>query len=122
MVEQIQRRKPYRLLTPQQLALKEQRDKEYEEAVQTLSHLFYQKKRTVGVTAEEENTYRQGKRQLWKDYCAWALANGIDEEISLIEICANDLESLKRELDELNETRTKAGLDLIKIQVPLVME
>ena len=57
MVETIWRPKRYSLLTDAQKQAKLQKDSQYEIAVQNVSSAFYQKKRTVGVSAKEEADY-----------------------------------------------------------------
>ena len=76
------RQKRARELTPEQLQMKIERDKEYEAASEALATPFYQKKHSVGVTREEEDAYDQAYHALWDDYVAWAVANSVMEEIT----------------------------------------
>lgn len=76
------RQKSFHLLTKEQQQAKLQKDSEYEIAVQNLSASFYQKKRSVGVTAKEEATYQTAKAKLWNDYYQWAITKGLYEVVA----------------------------------------
>ena len=102
-------------LTETQRQLKLQKDSGYEIAVQNLSVPFYTKKRTGGVTAEEEATYNQTKTQLWDDYKSWAISFGLYEEVTPEQYLAEKEGSLNEMLVEVNEIRVeldKAPLEL----------
>lgn len=107
MVETIWRPKRPSTLTDSQRAEKLQRDSEYEIAVQNLSTAFYQKKRTVGVTVEEEEKYRQDKTKLWNDYLEWAKANGLYQEVTLEQQLAEAEAGLREQLEEINRLRVE---------------
>lgn len=85
------------------------KDKEYEQAVANLSTPFYQKKRSVGVTPEEQTTYEQVKHQLWSDYEQWAIASGLCEEITLVEQELAQMDGLLEQIHRLNNLRTQLG-------------
>lgn len=107
------RRKSSSEMTEEQNRAKASKDKEYEKAVCELSNSFYQKKRSVGVSSQEEMDYQKAKTKLWNDYETWALSNGLYEEIDLGEqerVLRNDLvEGLQR----LNSLRKQLGMDLL---------
>jgi len=107
MVETIWRPKRPSALTDSQRAGKLQKDSQYEIAVQNLSTAFYQKKRTVGVTAEEEEKYRQDKAKLWNDYLEWAKANGLYEEVTPEQQLAEAETGLMAQLEEVNLIRVE---------------
>lgn len=100
---------PHRLTKPQFQA-KLQKDSEYEIAVQNLSTSFYHKKRTTGVTAEEEDTYKQAKAQLWNDYLEWAKANGLYQEVTPEQQLAEAETGLTAQLEEVNQLRVELNL------------
>ena len=107
MIATIWRSKRPSALTDSQRAERLQRDSEYEIAVQNLSTAFYQKKRTVGVTTEEEEKYRQDKAKLWNDYLEWAKANGLYEEITPEQQLAEAENTLSSQLEEVNRLRAE---------------
>jgi len=116
MVETIWRPKRPSALTDSQRAEKLQKDSEYEIAVQNLSTAFYQKKRTVGVTAEEEEAYKQAKSKLWNDYLEWAKANGLYEEVTLEQQLAEAVAGLKEILQNVNSLRVELGHSPLEIR------
>ena len=107
MVETIWRPKRPSALTDSQRADKLQRDSQYEIAVQNLSTAFYHKKRSVGVTAEEEEAYRQAKSKLWNDYLEWAKANGLYEQVTPEQQLAEAENTLNSQLEEVNWLRAE---------------
>jgi len=107
MVETIWRPKRPSALTDNQRAAKLQKDSEYEIAVQNLSTAFYTKKRTVGITAEEEEEYRQQKAQLWDNYYQWATANSLYEEVIPDQQLAEAETGLTEQLEEVNRLRVE---------------
>jgi len=121
MVETIWRPKRPSTLTDSQRAEKLQKDSEYEIAVQNLSSAFYQKKQTVGVTAEEEAKYRQDKAKLWNDYLKWAKANGLYEEITPEQQLAEAENILNSQLEEVNRLRVELKRRPLEIKEMLVM-
>lgn len=102
-------------LTNTQRQLKLQKDSEYEMAVQNLSIPFYQKKRSVGVTAQEEAGYEQQKAELWGEYQKWARENGFYELVTPEQQLAEAEEALTIQLDEVNQIRT--GLGKIPLEI-----
>jgi hypothetical protein len=115
MVETIWRPKRPSALTDSQRAEKLQRDSEYEIAVQNLSTAFYQKKRTVGVTAEEEEKYRQDKTKLWNDYLEWAKANGLYQEVTPEQQLIETETGLSELISRVNLIRQELGYNPIEI-------
>ena len=107
MVETIWRPKRPSALTDSQRAEKLQKDSQYEIAVQNLSTAFYHKKRSVGVTAEEEEAYRQAKSKLWNDYLEWAKANGLYQEVTPEQQLAEAENTLNSQLEEVNRLRAE---------------
>jgi len=107
MVETIWRPKRPSALTDSQRADKLQGDSQYEIAVQNLSTAFYHKKRSVGVTAEEEEAYRQAKSKLWNDYLEWAKANGLYEQVTPEQQLAEAENTLNSQLEEVNWLRAE---------------
>ena len=79
------RPKRFRFLTEEQKRVKLQRDKDYEQSVQALSHPFYVKKHSVGVTEEEESAYRAARKQLWADEELARIGLGLYEEYDEVE-------------------------------------
>jgi len=116
MVETIWRPKRPSALTDSQRAEKLQKDSKYEIAVQNLSNAFYQKKRTVGVTADEEEAYRQAKAKLWNDYLEWAKANGLYEQVSPEQQLAEAEAGLKEILQNVNSLRVELGHSPLEIR------
>jgi len=94
-------------LTDAQRQAKLVKDSEYEIAVQNLSVAFYEKKRTVGVTAQEEETYKTQKSKLWNDYKAWAIGEGLYEELTPERQLAEAEEPLSAQLEEVNQIRVE---------------
>jgi len=107
MVETIWRPKRPSTLTDSQRADKLQRDSQYEIAVQNLSTAFYQKKHSTGVTAEEEEAYRQAKAKPWNDYLEWAKANGLYEQVTPEQQLAEAENTLNSHLEEVNWLRAE---------------
>ena len=107
MVETIWRPKRPSALTDSQKQAKLQKDSEYEIAIQNLSTAFYQKKRSVGVTPQEEEAYRQAKSKLWNDYLEWAKANGLYQEITPEQQLAEAENTLNSHLEEVNRLRAE---------------
>jgi hypothetical protein len=70
-----------RELTPDQKKLKQEMDKQYEIDSAALANPFYQKKRSVGVTEQEEADYTAQYHALWDAYVEKALQLGLMEEI-----------------------------------------
>ena len=97
--------RPQRLrdLTPEQIADKKVRDDLYELAVAALSGHFYEKKRTVGVTTEEEEAYNAAKRQLWAEERQRRIAAGLYEEVDRLEELREARQKLQSELVRVNE-------------------
>lgn len=121
MVQPIWRPKQPSALTDSQRAEKLQKDSEYEIAVQNLSTAFYTKKRTVGVTAEEEAKYRQDKTKLWNDYFEWAKASGLYEEVTPEQQLADAENTLNSQLEEVNRLRIELERRPLEIKETLVM-
>jgi len=94
-----------RLLSLAQRELKKQWDIEYEKSVQALDHPFYQKKHTVGVTAQEEAEHRVAKSTLWNSERQRRIDAGLYEEVTparkLAELIASKAD-LEQELSRLN--------------------
>jgi hypothetical protein len=107
MVETIWRPKRPSALTDSQRADKLQKDSQYEIAVQNLSTAFYQKKRSTGVTTEEEEAYRQAKARLWNDYLEWAKANSLYEELTPEQQLAESKTGLQAQLEAVNQLRAE---------------
>lgn len=106
-METVWRPKRPRDLTEAQRVAKLQKDSEYEIAVRNLSTSFYHQQRTTGVTAEEEDTYKQAKARLWNDYLEWAKANGLYEEVTPEQQLAEAEAGLSEQLDEVNQLRVE---------------
>ena len=111
----IYRQKPPFALTPEQQQLKLQEDSKYEIAVQNLSTAFYTKKRSVGVSAEEEADYQTQHSKLWDDYLEWAKANGLYEEVTPEQQLAEAEDALNLQLEAVNLIRTELGLKAVQI-------
>lgn len=92
-------------LTQKQRQLKKQKDDEYEVTVQNLSAFFVQKKRTVGVTPQEEVDYKAQKRALWNNYKDWAISEGLYEIISPDQQLAKAENRLNEVIEEVNRIR-----------------
>jgi len=116
MVETIWRPKRPSALTDSQRAEKLQKDSEYEIAVQNLSTAFYHKKRTAGVTPQEEEAYKQAKAKLWNDYLEWAKANGLYQEVTPEQQLAEVGESLRLQLEEVNRLRAELKLRPLEVK------
>lgn len=106
-------------LTKTQIKAKEARDAEYQLASKVLSSAYYEKKRTVGVTAQETADYEVAYKQLWDDYVAWGVTNGIMIEITPEKQLARGEVILLQILQEVNDMRAELGQLTIAIQDPL---
>ncbi len=116
MVETVWRPKRPRNLTDSQGAEKLQKDSEYEIAVQNLSTSFYQKKRTTGVTEQEEAEYKTQKAQLWNNYLDWAKANGLYEEVTPEQQLAEVEDGLNAQIEEINVIRAELKKPLLEVK------
>lgn len=105
---------PHRL-TEEQRTEKLKKDSEYEIAVQNLSTAYYQKKRTVGVTAEEEAKYKADKEALWNTYQSWAKTNGLYETVTVEQQLAEREAGLQIALKSVNEAKRELGLKEVQI-------
>jgi len=121
MVESIWRPKRPSALTDSQRAEKLQKDSGYEIAVQNLSTAFYSKKRTVGVTQQEEDDYRAQKAQLWNNYKTWAISAGLYEEVTPEQQLAEAETGLMAQLEEVNQLRVELKHRPFEIKETLVM-
>ena len=121
MVETIWRPKRPSALTDSQRVEKLQRDSEYEIAVQNLSSAFYQKKQTVGVTAEEEEIYRQDKAKLWNDYLEWAKAKGLYEQVTPEQQLAEAEAGLNEQVQQVNLIRSELKKPLLEVKEKTMM-
>ena len=108
-METIYRPKRPSSLTDGQRQAKLQKDSEYEIAVQNLSTAFYQKKRTTGVTAKEEETYKIAKSKLWNDYKAWAISQGLYEEVTPEQQLTEAETGLDAQIEQVNLIRVELG-------------
>jgi hypothetical protein len=115
MVETIWRPKRPSALTDSQRADKLQKDSQYEIAAQNLSTAFYQKKRSVGVTPQEEETYRQAKAKLWNDYLEWAKNAGLYEQVTPQQQLVEAEADLNEQIAEVNAIRSELGQKPIQI-------
>ena len=115
-METIYRQKAPHRLTKEQFQAKLQKDSEYEIAVQNLSGEFYRKKRSVGVTAEEEEVYKTQKAKLWNDYLEWAKANGLYEEFTPEQQLAEAKEGLDAQITDVNLIRAELGYKQLEIR------
>lgn len=112
----IYRQKRPSRLTEAQRQAKLQKDGEYEIAVRNLSSAFYQKKRTIGVTAKEEETYKQAKSKLWNDYKAWAISEGLYEEVTPAQQLADAESELNGHIEKVNLIRSELGKPLVEVK------
>ena len=110
------RQKATHNLSPKQQKAKLKKDSEYEIAVQNLSASFYQKKRTVGVTAEEEETYKTTKADLWDDYYQWAIAEGLYEVVTPEQQLTEAEDGLSDQLAKVNSIRADLGRVSIEVK------
>lgn len=115
-METIYRQKAFHNLTDAQKQVKLQKDSEYEIAVQNLSTPFYQKKRTVGVTTKEEETYNQAKSKLWNDYKAWAIGENLYEEVTPEQQLTEVEDRLNAQVEAVNLIRTKLKKPLLEVK------
>jgi len=115
-MQSVWRQKRSGQLTPAQQQAKLQKDAEYETAVRSLSSAFYAKKRSVGVTPEEEAAYRQQKADLWNGYKTWAIAQGLYHEVTPQQQLAEQEEALGGQLQEANELRASLGLKPVELR------
>ena len=115
-METIYRQKSFHKLTSEQQKAKLQKDNEYEIAVQNLSASFYQKKKAIGVTAEEEETYKTTKAGLWDDYYQWAIANELYEIITLEQQLTMAEENFNHQLTDVNLMRAELGNPLLEVK------
>ncbi|MBE9512492.1 MAG: hypothetical protein IMY77_00290 [Chloroflexi bacterium] len=115
-METIYRPKRPSSLTDGQRQAKLQKDSEYEIAVQNLSTAFYQKKRTTGVTAKEEETYKIAKSKLWNDYKAWAISQGLYEEVTPEQQLTEVEDGLNEQIERTNLIRAELKKPLLEVK------
>ena len=115
-METIYRQKSFHKLTSEQQKAKLQKDNEYEIAVQNLSASFYQKKKAIGVTAEEEETYKTTKADLWGNYYHWAVANELYEVVTPEQQLTEAEERLNAKLTDVNLMRAELGNPLLEVK------
>ena len=106
---------PHRL-DAAKLSLKFQKDAEYEQAVQALSRPFYAKKKSTGVTAQEQADFDSANARLWDDYLAWAKTAGLYEAVSVEEQRQEAESRLAGLIAEANALRTELGLKAISLR------
>ncbi len=103
-------------------AEKEALDKQYETEVQKLSQLYYNQKRTIGVTAKETAKYQADKLYLWNLYQVAAIEKGLWQEVTpemelqeAEDVAAMSLERLKevRRQQQLPE-KTLAEVNILE--------
>lgn len=102
-------------LSPALRILKNQKDFEYKAACEAISNPFYQKKRSIGVTPEEEQTYLLARANLWDVWKAWAISAGVYEVITPEQYLAENEASLNDMLTNVNFIRgelNKTSLEL----------
>ena len=104
------------LLTESQRTDKIKKDSEYEVTVQNLSAEFYGKKRTAGVTAQEEADYKALKAQLWGDYLTWAKANGLYEQVTPAQQLTEAETDLNKRLEDVNIIRVELGQKELEVK------
>ena len=97
--------------------LKNQKDFEYKEAVQAISNPFYTKKHSVGVTTQEEETYKLARAKLWDDWKAWAISAGVYEVITPEQYLAENEARLNEVLTEVNEIRVELKKTPLELKV-----
>lgn len=114
-METIYRQIAFNKLTDAQKQAKLTKDSEYEIAVKNLSVAFYQKKRTIGVTVAEEETFKQVRSALWNDHKAWAISEGLYEEVTLEQQLTEAQDRLNARVAYVNEIRLELGQKPIKI-------
>jgi hypothetical protein len=107
---------PHRL-DAAKLTLKFQKDTEYEQAVQAISKPFYAKKKSVGVTAQEQADFDAASNKLWDDYLAWAKSAGLYEAVSVDQQRQEAESGLAGLIAEVNALRTELGLKAISLRV-----
>ena len=116
MLETIWRPKRFSLLTDAQKQEKLIKDRDYEIAVQNLSTAFYQKKRTIGVTAKEETDYQTQKSLLWNTYLDWAKGAGLYEQVTPEQQLTEAEAGLTGQVEQVNLIRTELKKPLLEIK------
>ena len=114
-METIWRQKAFHGLTDTQKQDKLRKDSQYEIAVQNLSTAFYQKKRTIGVSAKEEADYQAQKDKLWNDYLNWAKGAGLYEGVTPEQQLAEAENGLNFQIEQVNQIRLELGLKEVQI-------
>ncbi len=115
-MESVWRQKAPRNLTANQKTEKLNKDTKYESDVSNITMPFYAKKRSVGVTAQEEATYKTAKETLWSDYLAWAISYELYEEVTPTQQQAEAEDGLNFQLVEVNRIRTELGMKHLLIK------
>jgi len=121
-METIYRQKAFHRLSDIQKQEKLKKDSEYEIAVQNLSTAFYQKKQTVGVTPQEEGTYKQDKARLWNTYYQWAIASGLYEQVTPEQQLAEAEDGLNAQVEGVNLIRAELKKPLLEVKEKLIIE
>ena len=119
-METIYRQKRFSKLTPEQQKDKLQKDSGYEIAVQNLSTAFNQKQRTVGVTVEEEESYKQAKSELWNGYKTWAIGEGLYEVVTPEQQLVEAEDGLNAQVKEVNTIRQELSLKPIEVREKVI--
>ena len=115
-LETIWRQLAFHKLNDAQKQEKLKKDSDYEIAVQNLSTAFYQKKRTVGVTAKEEADYQAQKTLLWNTYYQWAIGAGLYEQVTPEQQLAEAEAGLAGQVEQVNLIRTELKKPLIEVK------
>lgn len=119
-METIYRQKAFHNLSDAQKQESVKKSSEYEIAVQNLSVPFYTKKRTDGVTAEEEAIYKQMRTQLWDDHKSWAISFDLYEEVTPEQYLAENERHLNKMFVEVNEIRVELNKVPLELKIKLV--
>ena len=115
-METIYRQIAFHRLNDAQKQAKLQKDSEYEIAVKNLSTSFYQKKRSGGVTAQEEADYLIAKSQLWDDYKTWAISESLYEEVTPEQQLTEAEDGLNAQVEAVNLIRKELGKPDIEVK------
>ena len=116
MLETIYRQIAFHRLNDAQKQEKLKRDSEYEITVQNLSNAFYTKKRSWGITVEEEAQYIEQKSKLWNDYYNWAKGAGLYDQVTPEQQLAEAETGLIEQVKQVNLIRTELKKPLLEIK------
>ena len=113
---EILRQKRLHELTPEQIIFKEAEDARYEVESEALAAPFYAKKRTEGVTDEEQQAFDLEHERIWVEHLQRAVAGGLYEIEDEQTVLSRKESLLSDALGKINEMRVSLGLNELELK------